>query len=856
MSGSGGGSWANKAGKKRDEGNSNASSRGRPRGRVTYPVNVNLGGTSEQGAQPAVQDRGDVAVARNPKPQSTLPSTSVWGKPTAVPHSEMSQSPRVDFAETPKPQSTLPSTSVWGKSTAVPPSEMSQLRRVDIAETPKPLETAKLPPAKVWGKPMAVPEASVPQPQRVNITEIPKSQVTPPASVWGKPPVVASTAVSQPSTAVSKPSTPETIKPVWGRTSSASVTTPNEGQTLVKVKEQAGSQHESLQPSSNAWVDRVKMSGLNIGAPSFCPQTSLPAGNNTKLEDAKVYTSASEEASTPRKEEQLTVVKQVNPKLHMLGLAVDDPNRVRPMRRKEAGCSGKVISVVANHFKVSLKNIPSKVYHYDVVITPKELKSRGQQKEEAETTVPDRLLPVVWKLFEERFHTKLGARMPFDGKKNCYTAKPLRLGMSVWSDEMTMVDPDDGDKTRTFRIQLKLANEVHTDTVWTYLKSCDTWDRCELPQEVIQALDVALRYRPMNTYTPCNRSFFSSEKPYAISDLLELWYGHNQSLLLGRDGNATLNIDMANKAFVKKMSVVKLLKIILNKDERSMELSSWTDRQFRDAENFIKGKLVEYGSGGQHPDGSFKKLHRFVAVKIVNTDPDTFKFPLNEKQISIREHFLDKQVTIKHPKWPVVHIGNKNMTNYVPLELCEILPQAYKGKLEAEDTSRMIRGAATEPIDRFNRIAKSRAGSKFEECPALKEFGMEVEKQMVQINSARKLLPPQIMFKNDRGVVQSQAPPRDDGKFVIGQFLQGAKIAKIGILNASGKNAPDFLRKITDFARLLGREADLRGFQSISAGSSQVANAFAEAHLLSVKARTVRGSTTYNVSVQEGLKDL
>ncbi|ODM95230.1 Protein argonaute 1, partial [Orchesella cincta] len=203
--------------------------------------------------------------------------------------------------------------------------------------------------------------------------------------------------------------------------------------------------------------------------------------------------------------------------------------------------------------------------------------------------------------------------------------------------------------------------------MWAYLKSCDTWERCELPQEVIQALDVALRYRPMNQYTPCNRSFFSSLKPYIISDLLELWYGHNQSLLLGRDGNATLNIDMANKAFVKQMPVVKLMKIILNKDEKCMDLCHWNDKQFRDAENFIKGKLIQYGSGGQLPDGSYKKQHRFIAVKIVKTDADTFTFPMNDKMISIREHFLEKEVSIKHPKWPVVHIGNKNMTNYVPI---------------------------------------------------------------------------------------------------------------------------------------------------------------------------------------------
>ncbi len=44
------------------------------------------------------------------------------------------------------------------------------------------------------------------------------------------------------------------------------------------------------------------------------------------------------------------------------------------------------------------------------------------------------------------------------------------------------------------------------------------------------------------------------------------------------------------------------------------------------------------------------------------------------------------------------------------VKLCYIVPQAYKGKLEAKDTSEMIKGAAKPPTDRFQRIKVSVSG--------------------------------------------------------------------------------------------------------------------------------------------------
>ena len=84
---------------------------------------------------------------------------------------------------------------------------------------------------------------------------------------------------------------------------------------------------------------------------------------------------------------------------------------------------------------------------------------------------------------------------------------------------------------------------VPTDSFWNFLRSGKSGIHVELPQDVIQALDVALRYAPAIAYTPCSRSFFSDRDSMKLDQLLDLWYGHYQSLCLGCDESVTLNID-------------------------------------------------------------------------------------------------------------------------------------------------------------------------------------------------------------------------------------------------------------------------------------------------------------------------
>jgi hypothetical protein len=75
----------------------------------------------------------------------------------------------------------------------------------------------------------------------------------------------------------------------------------------------------------------------------------------------------------------------------------------------------------------------------------------------------------------------------------------------------------------------------------------------DFPQDAIQALDVALRYSPSLEYSVVSRSFFRRpEKQMLLNEQLELWYVHYQSLCLGCDENATLNLDCHCRLFMNE----------------------------------------------------------------------------------------------------------------------------------------------------------------------------------------------------------------------------------------------------------------------------------------------------------------
>jgi hypothetical protein len=83
----------------------------------------------------------------------------------------------------------------------------------------------------------------------------------------------------------------------------------------------------------------------------------------------------------------------------------------------------------------------------------------------------------------------------------------------------------------------------------------------------------------------------------------------------------------------------------------------------------LAGKLIAYGTGKKHPNGTYDKYHQFPANGIVPETAAKFTFSSKGEIINIVQHFASKGTKVEFGNHPCVHIGSKTQTNYVPLEV-------------------------------------------------------------------------------------------------------------------------------------------------------------------------------------------
>jgi eukaryotic translation initiation factor 2C len=129
------------------------------------------------------------------------------------------------------------------------------------------------------------------------------------------------------------------------------------------------------------------------------------------------------------------------------------------------------------------------------------------------------------------------------------------------------------------------------------------------------------------------------------------------------------------------------------------------------------------------------------------------------------------------PHIPLVDVGGQK-TNYLPPEVCEILPnQPYRGKLTDEHTAEMIKVAAKPPNVNATAIAgQGLNGLGFKQGAApLSAFGISVGQEMAIVPG--RILPPP-------GIRYGQGTPNVDDK--AGWNLRGVRFAVSGELKDWG----------------------------------------------------------------------
>ena len=240
-----------------------------------------------------------------------------------------------------------------------------------------------------------------------------------------------------------------------------------------------------------------------------------------------------------------------------------------------------------------------------------------------------------------------------------------------------------------------------------------------------------------------------------------------------------------------------------NMDTMASELE--TRRAAKDmSDRHIRDLKVRF----ERPDGA-KRDYRMNRLG-KNANQQTFLLE-NKSKVSIAQYFKDTyNYKIKYPKLPVVHVGDKKKSNYLPIELLKLKRQACPlSKVLGEvATSEMIKCTAVRPDKRqaFIRDKLQERQKDFRNGHA-EAFGISVADNFETIDG-RILNPPSLAY-GGTSVIPSN---KIDGKWRADRmkFVSSKDLKRWAILDLAN-TYPDAL---TTFAKAIAKEAQLMGMGS------------------------------------------
>ncbi|RUS16005.1 Piwi domain-containing protein [Endogone sp. FLAS-F59071] len=391
--------------------------------------------------------------------------------------------------------------------------------------------------------------------------------------------------------------------------------------------------------------------------------------------------------------------------------------------RPSSGTSGTKIKVRANFYEVT--HLPQiNVIHYDVTIEP---------------DMPPTMNRKVWKHFEDTFDTALGGIRPvYDGKKNLFSPKKLPFGDAEVFD---VILPEEHGQPhqkfpRKFKIKIKIVAKVVMAELQRFLDGkIGLTNNC---LTAITVLDILVRHKPSMLHTTVGRSFFTSRNARPLPDGLEAWGGWYQSVR-PTPGKMMINVDVSTTAFYQAGPLLTVIARILKVSPNQLH-SGINDKQRNKLDKIFKSVNVKMNHRGE----GHSRKYRISKFTKESAGSITFHNDSLNKTQTVTAYFLSQyNIRLEYPNMPCI-VVQKN--TYLPVELCEIIPgQRSLRKHSREQTSEMIKFAASPPTVRASRIQDGANELAWKQNAYIQGFGLQVTTQPMTID-ARILKPPKVHF--------------------------------------------------------------------------------------------------------------
>ncbi|KAI3969697.1 hypothetical protein MKX01_020258 [Papaver californicum] len=485
------------------------------------------------------------------------------------------------------------------------------------------------------------------------------------------------------------------------------------------------------------------------------------------------------------------------------------PNRL-PMSRPGVGRDGNRIPLLANHFRVSLTVPDATFYQYTVSITSED--KRAVESKGIGRKLMDNLC--------QTYCSELGRKhLAYDGEKSLFTVGPLpqnKFEFKVVLEESSVKhngspgsgSPSEIERKRskrsaayqvaqTFKVEISFATKIPMRSIALALKGSDA----EGTGDALRVLDIILRQQAAERGCLLVRqSFFHGD----VRNFVDIGggvtgvRGFHSSFRTTQSG-LTLNMDVSTTMTLTPGPVLQFL--LTNQNAKDPRQIDWGK-----AKRMLKNMRI-------------KTKHNNMDFKIIGLSEKPCKdlyFPMKVRNEDGADEGQTVEVTVydyftKHRKleltasanMPCVDVGRPKKPNYIPLELCSLVPlQRYTKSLSTMQRSSIVEKSRQKPLERIKTLTDSINNNRYDADPSLSACGVSIEKELISVEG-RVLGAPALKVGNNVDCF----PNNGRWNYNRQTLYEPVQIQRWAVVNFSARcNTSQLSRDLIDCARNKGIE--------------------------------------------------
>ncbi|KAI1171254.1 ribonuclease H-like domain-containing protein [Nemania sp. FL0916] len=343
----------------------------------------------------------------------------------------------------------------------------------------------------------------------------------------------------------------------------------------------------------------------------------------------------------------------------------------------------------------------------------------------------------------------------------------------------------------TYTVQLGEFRVFSVADVLQYITTADSNPRSSEKQSVVQALNILMNHGMKGAQ---NVITLGASKSFSIPDKDEDNDQHKDRRDLGggliarrgfytsvraATGRMLLNVNLSHSAFYRPLRLDQLINDSGYKGDTE-RLAPFIRRLRVEVTHFTKKNKSRKTIWGLPTPADGRKLENPPRIRgDLGARDVEFWFKRTDgggHYVSVYDHFMKAHRIKVRDDMPVINVGNFEHPNYLPAQVCDVLPnQSVKHELGPTHTQGMIKFAVLDPKPGLKHIqdeAKLIGGESRHTFADMKKFDIKVSDELVKVNG-RNLPPPAILYKDG-------TRNAENGGWFAGrcQYKEGALIRK------------------------------------------------------------------------------